>query len=58
MSGASDPDYNISYVNGTLTVTPVALTITADTQTKVYGAALPTLTASYTVWSTAIRRRA
>ncbi len=47
-SGAVDPDYTISYVAGTLTVTPVALTITADNQTKVYGAALPTLTASYT----------
>ena len=33
--------------SGMLTVTPVALTITADNQTKVYGAALPTLTASY-----------
>ena len=33
---------------GLLTVTPAALTITADNQTKVYGAALPTLTASYT----------
>ena len=32
---------------GTLTITPVALTITANNQTKVYGAALPTLTASY-----------
>ena len=42
-----DPDYSISYVAGTLTVTPAALTITADNQTKVYGAALPTLTASY-----------
>ena len=31
-----------------LTVTPAPLTITADNQTKVYGAALPTLTASYT----------
>ena len=46
-SGAVDPDYTISYVAGTLTVTPAALTITADNQTKVYGAALPTLTASY-----------
>ena len=33
---------------GHLTVTPAALTITANNQTKVYGAALPTLTASYT----------
>ena len=29
---------------GTLTVTPVALTITADNKTTVYGASLPTLT--------------
>ena len=28
-------------------MTPVALTITADSKTKLYGAALPTLTASY-----------
>ena len=47
-SGAVDPDYTISYASGTLTVTTAALTITADNQTKVYGAALPTLTASYT----------
>ena len=46
-SGAVDADYAITYVAGTLTVTPAALTITADNQTKVYGAALPTLTASY-----------
>ena len=47
-SGAVDTDYSISYVAGTLTVTPAALTITANNQTKVYGAVLPTLTASYT----------
>ena len=46
-SGAVDTDYSISYVAGTLTVTPVALIITANDQSKVYGAALPTLTASY-----------
>ena len=46
-SGAVDPDYTISYVGGTLTVTPAGLTITADNQTKVYGAVLPALTASY-----------
>ncbi len=46
-SGAVDSDYSISYVAGALTVTPAALTITANNQTKVYGAALPTLTASY-----------
>src|SRR5207253_2920659 len=47
-AGAFDTDYTISYVAGTLTVTPVALTITADDQTKPYGAVLPDLTASYT----------
>ena len=43
-SGAVDSDYSISYVVGTLTVTPAPLTITANNQTKVYGAADPTLT--------------
>jgi ELWxxDGT repeat protein len=46
-SGASDPDYAITLVNGTLTIRPAPLTITADGKTKVYGAALPALTASY-----------
>ena len=46
-SSAVDPDYKISYVGGSLTITPAPLTITAVNQTKVYGAALPTLTASY-----------
>ncbi len=46
--GAVNSDYTIRYVAGTLTITPAALTITADDQTKVYGAALPTLTATYT----------
>ena len=46
-SGASDPDYTISYVPGTLTVTPAPLTITANNVGKLYGAALPALTASY-----------
>ncbi len=38
-SGAIDQDYTINYVSGTLTVTTVSLTITADGKTKVYGAA-------------------
>jgi uncharacterized repeat protein (TIGR03803 family) len=46
-SGAADLNYTITHVNGTLTVTPAALTITADNKSKVYGAALPTLTVSY-----------
>src|SRR5262249_10563261 len=46
-SGAQDGDYNISYVGGTLTITPAALTITADNQSMAYGSTLPSLTASY-----------
>jgi alpha-tubulin suppressor-like RCC1 family protein len=46
-SGALDANYTISYVPGTLTVTPVALTITADNKNKAYGAPLPALTVSY-----------
>ena len=46
-SGAVDANYSISYAPGTLTITPVGLTITADNQNKAYGTVLPTLTASY-----------
>jgi hypothetical protein len=45
--GATAANYSISYVPGTLTVTPASLSITADNKNKVYGAALPSLTASY-----------
>ncbi len=47
VSGAVDADYTISYVSGNLSVTPVSLTIAAENKSKLYGAALPTLTASY-----------
>src|SRR5207237_641010 len=47
-SGAVDANYSISYVAGTLTVTQAGLTITANNQTRVYGASNPTLTVSYT----------
>ncbi len=47
VSGAADANYTISFVNGTLTVTAVPLTITANPATKAYGAALPTFTVSY-----------
>src|ERR1035437_7030644 len=46
-SGAADANYTITHVSGTLTITPAALVITAQNKSKVYGAALPTLTASY-----------
>ncbi|WP_295794214.1 cadherin-like beta sandwich domain-containing protein [Mucilaginibacter sp.] len=47
-SGAVDANYDITYTDGSLTVSTAPLTITADNQTKAYGEALPTLTASYT----------
>jgi uncharacterized protein YjdB len=46
-SGASSPNYSITSLNGTLSVSPAALIITADSKSKLYGAALPALTASY-----------
>src|SRR5207302_27050 len=47
-----DPDgkltnYTVFATNGTLTVTKATLTVTADNKSRIYGAANPTLTASY-----------
>lgn len=47
-SGAADPNYTITYVDGALTVTPVPLAITADDQTKPAGGPDPTFTFTYT----------
>jgi hypothetical protein len=47
VSGAVDANYTITFVNGTLTINPAPLTITADSKTITYGGLLPTLTASY-----------
>ena len=46
-SGAASPNYSINYANGTLTITPAAMTITAANASKLYGAPLPALTAGY-----------
>ncbi len=46
-NGAMDPNYTISYSSGTMTVEKVALMVTANNQSKSYGAALPTLTVGY-----------
>ena len=46
-TGSGLSNYTIGYGNGALTVMPAALTITASNQAKTYGAAVPTLTASY-----------
>jgi hypothetical protein len=47
-SGAADPNYSFTYVNGTLSITQVPLTITANDGSMTYGGAVPALTASYT----------
>lgn len=41
-------NYTLSYTGALLTVTPAALTITADDKTRAYGEANPSLTATYT----------
>ncbi|MGC9944040.1 MAG: MBG domain-containing protein [Verrucomicrobiota bacterium] len=46
-SGAVGTNYSIGYVNGSLTVNPAPLIITARSTNKVYGASLPIFTASY-----------
>src|SRR5262249_20223522 len=40
-------NYEVTYVNGTLTVTAATLTISADNKSRIYGAANPPLTATY-----------
>ena len=46
-SGLAASNYTIAYVGGTLTVTPATLTVIADNKARGYGAANPTLTASF-----------
>jgi autotransporter-associated beta strand protein len=43
----SASNYSFAFANGTLTVSKATLTVTADHQTKIYGAPNPALTASY-----------
>jgi hypothetical protein len=45
--GAVDPDYSFSYFGGSVTVTPLALTITASSPTMALGAAVPTIVPNY-----------
>src|SRR5262249_7469326 len=46
-SGAVDSDYTISYVGGTLSITAVPLTITANNATRIYGVPNPAFTVNY-----------
>ncbi|MBK7651666.1 MAG: choice-of-anchor D domain-containing protein [Flammeovirgaceae bacterium] len=47
ISGGSDDNYDFNYVPGTLTITKGLVTVNADSQSRVYGVANPTLTMSY-----------
>ncbi len=47
-SGANINDYNVVYVNGTLTIGKATLTVTAADASRAYGAANPTFSASAT----------
>lgn len=46
-SGLTSTNYNIAFVDETLHIDPVPLLITAENKAKVYGTALPVLTAAY-----------
>ena len=50
----SNPNYDVTPVNGTLTITPRSATLQADDKTKVYGDANPALTAMSPALSTAM----
>ncbi|HUO47668.1 MAG TPA: MBG domain-containing protein, partial [Acidimicrobiales bacterium] len=47
-SGASDANYAVTYVNGSVNVAQAVLTVTANNQTMVFGGPVPTLTATIT----------
>jgi hypothetical protein len=48
VSGLTSTNYSITFSNGTLTVTPFALTVTADNKSRAYGSANPTFTGTIT----------
>jgi len=45
-TGLSNPNYAVSFVDGTLTVNKASLTVTADNDSRVYGAVDPTFTST------------
>lgn len=50
VSGGAAPNYHLIYVNGTLVVTQVLLTVTAENQSRLYGQTNPVLTLAYSGW--------
>jgi gliding motility-associated-like protein len=47
LSGGLDNNYNLTLVNGSLTITKALLTVTANNQSRHYGEVNPTLTLNY-----------
>ncbi len=47
-SGAADPSYDFTYVNGSVNVTPADATVKASSGSLTYGGTVPAITASYT----------
>ena len=47
-SGAVDSNYDISYVNGSVTISAAPLSVTASDGTMTYGGSAPAITAGYT----------
>ena len=45
-SGAVDPNYAFTYVDGSVTVGPASITVTASSGSMTYGGAVPTITAN------------
>jgi hypothetical protein len=50
LSGGTDNNYMFSLVSGDFEVTKATITVTAEAKTKIYGAANPPLTFSYSGW--------
>ncbi|NEU06722.1 hypothetical protein GZH53_00195, partial [Flavihumibacter sp. R14] len=50
LAGGLDNNYSFSFVAGDFNVTKAVLTVTADNQSKVYGASNPALTFQYSGW--------
>ena len=46
-SGAASSSYTLAYTNGTLTINPATLTVTANAANRLYGAANPAFSAQY-----------
>ena len=56
-SGAADPNYTIGYINGSVEVTPMSLTITASSSSATYGGTVPVISASYSGFVNVTRLR-